>query len=335
MKAKKLVMLAIPVMLLVGCGTDKVDSKAKDKVESKAETKEKLSKDIYPVRMTSLSSELMGKITNIVEVAMNKEKDEKTLKKEVLKQESELQTIIAKFDKIEPPKEYAKSHKDLLKAVDCYSKAYSKQAKYFKANEKDIDPDKKQEITELIERGNKYWISGFQPVQDETSRVGAVNANKAVKDKQSALGDTDSDTIKRTDDAPKSNDVSNLEEVTKYKQDIIDSSNAIADTMHLIEGIAGSDIKAYVQKKSEIQLSVGGAKANAKKLKELKAPSGFEGEQNEIKQSMQYYEDAFQLLFDAIEQEDQAKLHESMGKTHIGAKIFDEATKGIADKSKQ
>ncbi|MGH0499008.1 hypothetical protein ACQVPI_22420 [Bacillus wiedmannii] len=59
MNAKKLVTLAIPFMLLAGCGTDKTDAKPKEKVESKSETKDKLSKEQYPVRMTGLSSELM------------------------------------------------------------------------------------------------------------------------------------------------------------------------------------------------------------------------------------------------------------------------------------
>lgn len=74
MKAKKLVTLAIPVMLLVGCGTDKTDAKPKGKVESKAETKDKLSKEKYPVRMMNLSSELTQKITVITEIAMTKAK---------------------------------------------------------------------------------------------------------------------------------------------------------------------------------------------------------------------------------------------------------------------
>ncbi|HHB1887417.1 hypothetical protein J0818_28465 [Bacillus cereus] len=52
MKAKKLVTFAIPFMLLAGFGTDKTDAKPKEKVESKSKTKEKLSKEQYPVRMT-------------------------------------------------------------------------------------------------------------------------------------------------------------------------------------------------------------------------------------------------------------------------------------------
>ena len=80
-KAKKLVTFAIPFMLLAGCGTDKTDAKPKEKVESKSETKEKLSKEKYPTRMTGLSSELVQKITVITEIAMDKTKKETDLKK--------------------------------------------------------------------------------------------------------------------------------------------------------------------------------------------------------------------------------------------------------------
>ncbi|MED1014835.1 DUF7018 domain-containing (lipo)protein, partial [Bacillus mycoides] len=112
MKAKKLVTLAVPFMLLVGCGTDKTEAKPKEKVESKEETKEKLSKEKYPTRMTNLSSELVQKITVITELAMDKDKDEKSLVKEIVKEESEVQKSIAKFKKIEPPKEFEDSHKE-------------------------------------------------------------------------------------------------------------------------------------------------------------------------------------------------------------------------------
>lgn len=61
-------------MLLAGCGTDKTDAKPKEKVESKSETKEKLSKEQYPVRMTGLSSELMNKISSITEIALDKQR---------------------------------------------------------------------------------------------------------------------------------------------------------------------------------------------------------------------------------------------------------------------
>lgn len=86
--------------------------------------------------MTGLSSELVQKITVITEIAMDKTKKETDLKKEILKEESELQKIIAKFKKIDPPKEFEDAHKEILKAVDCYSEAYALQVEILKGKEK-------------------------------------------------------------------------------------------------------------------------------------------------------------------------------------------------------
>jgi hypothetical protein len=172
-KAKKLVTFAIPFMLLAGCGTDKTDAKPKEKVESKSETKEKLSKEKYPTRMTGLSSELVQKITVITEIAMDKTKKETDLKKEIQKEESELQKIIAKFKKIDhPPKEFEDAHKEILKAVDCYSEAYALQVEIMKGKGKvtDEDREKSKKSMDLINEGNKYWHKGFDPIESHNEK---------------------------------------------------------------------------------------------------------------------------------------------------------------------
>ena len=122
-------------------------------------------------------------------------------------------------------------------------------------------------------------------------------------------------------------------DVERYKSDIINSATQIEDTMKLIEGIAGSDVKSYKQKKSEVQLSLGGAKATATKLKNLQAPPELQGEQAKIKQSMELYADCFQLLFDALDQEDESKMHQSLSKAQEGSKLFEEAAKSIGSKT--
>ncbi len=122
-------------------------------------------------------------------------------------------------------------------------------------------------------------------------------------------------------------------DVERYKADIINSATQIEDTMKLIEGIADSDVKSYKQKKSEVQLSLGGAKATTKKLKNLQAPPELQGEQVKIKQSMELYADCFQLLFDALDQEDESKMHQSLSKAQEGSKLFEEAAKSIGSKT--
>ncbi|MBJ8110412.1 hypothetical protein JDS99_12285 [Bacillus cereus group sp. N6] len=122
-------------------------------------------------------------------------------------------------------------------------------------------------------------------------------------------------------------------DVERYKADIINSATQIEDTMKLIEGIADSDVKSYKQKKSEVQLSLGGAKATATKLKNLQAPPELQGEQAKIKQSMELYAGCFQLLFDALDQEDESKMHQSLSKAQEGSKLFEEAAKSIGSKT--
>lgn len=122
-------------------------------------------------------------------------------------------------------------------------------------------------------------------------------------------------------------------DVERYKADIINSATQIEDTMKLIEGIANSDVKSYKQKKSEVQLSLGGAKATTKKLKNLQAPPELQGEQAKIKQSMELYADCFQLLFDALDQEDESKMHQAVSKAQEGSKLFEEAAKSIGSKT--
>ncbi|PHE64465.1 hypothetical protein COF68_04870 [Bacillus toyonensis] len=187
MKAKKLVTLAVPFMLLVGCGTDKTEAKPKEKVESKSETKEKLTKETYPQRMSDLSSELMKQVLKMTDLAKDPTKDTETIEKNFLKEEPNLQKVIAKFDKVEPPKEYKDSHKDLVKAVDCYSKAYKLQAEIIESGSKNTEKnrEKSEEFKKLINQGVELWKTGSEPIQN------------AIKGK---------DTVTSSSETPKSNE---------------------------------------------------------------------------------------------------------------------------------
>ncbi|QWI41309.1 hypothetical protein [Bacillus mycoides] len=122
-------------------------------------------------------------------------------------------------------------------------------------------------------------------------------------------------------------------EVDKYKQDILDNANKIDETLRLIEDSAKSDIKSVSLKKSEIQLVTGGSQAYVRKIKYLEPPNELKAEHDKIKESMDLYYDAFQLLSDAVGEESESKLKESITKSHQGAKLFEEATKSIASKT--
>ena len=48
---------------------------------------------------------------------------------------------------------------------------------------------------------------------------------------------------------------------------------------------------------------------------------------------MELYADCFQLLFDALNQEDESKMHQSVSKAQEGSKLFEEAAKSIGSKT--
>ncbi|MBJ8030291.1 hypothetical protein JDS96_20920 [Bacillus cereus group sp. N21] len=171
MKAKKLVTLALPIMLLGGCGTDKVEKKADTKVEAKAKEKEKLSKEAYPSRMSNLHYELKLKMEDLTALAKRKDKDTKELNKEILKGADELQQIFDKFYKIDPPKEFEESHKTLIKAIDCYKEAFDTQISLAKSGS--VTKKKTEQLKELMYKGNDYLEEGMQPIEkavDHTAR---------------------------------------------------------------------------------------------------------------------------------------------------------------------
>ncbi|PGA25435.1 DUF7018 domain-containing (lipo)protein [Bacillus wiedmannii] len=181
-----------------------------------------------------------------------------------------------------------------------------------------------------------------EPKKEETQKVEKESKSTDSKKEDSlsvAKGeDTNSSSSSSQQSSSSNNSTSSTGKVTgsdveRYKTDIINSATQIEDTMKLIEGIAGSDVKSYKQKKSEVQLSLGGAKATTKKLKNLQAPPELQGEQAKIKQSMELYADCFQLLFDALDQEDESKMHQSLSKAQEGSKLFEEAAKSIGSKT--
>ncbi|PHC00928.1 hypothetical protein COE96_04845 [Bacillus wiedmannii] len=181
-----------------------------------------------------------------------------------------------------------------------------------------------------------------EPKKEEMQKVEKESKSTDSKKEDSlsvAKGeDTNSSSSSSQQSSSSNNSTSSTGKVTgsdveRYKTDIINSATQIEDTMKLIEGIAGSDVKSYKQKKSEVQLSLGGAKATTKKLKNLQAPPELQGEQAKIKQSMELYADCFQLLFDALDQEDESKMHQSLSKAQEGSKLFEEAAKSIGSKT--
>ncbi|HDR7287992.1 hypothetical protein BKK39_22625 [Bacillus cereus] len=181
-----------------------------------------------------------------------------------------------------------------------------------------------------------------EPKKEETQKVEKENKASEKESKSTDSKKEDSLSVAKgegtnssssSSQQSSSSNSSTGSDVERYKADIINNATQIEDTMKLIEGIANSDVKSYKQKKSEVQLSLGGAKATTKKLKNLQAPPELQGEQAKIKQSMELYADCFQLLFDALDQEDESKMHQAVSKAQEGSKLFEEAAKSIGSKT--
>ncbi|MEM5627034.1 DUF7018 domain-containing (lipo)protein [Bacillus wiedmannii] len=182
----------------------------------------------------------------------------------------------------------------------------------------------KKEETQKVEKESKSTDS---KKEDSLSVAKGEDTNSSSSSSQQSSSSNDSTSSNSSTGKVTGSDVE------RYKADIINSATQIEDTMKLIEGIADSDVKSYKQKKSEVQLSLGGAKATTTKLKNLQAPPELQGEQAKIKQSMELYADCFQLLFDALDQEDESKMHQSLSKAQEGSKLFEEAAKSIGSKT--
>ncbi|PEE39404.1 DUF6376 family protein [Bacillus pseudomycoides] len=176
MKAKKLVTLALPIMLLGGCGTDKVEKKADTKVEAKAKEKEKLPKVDYMSRMFALQNELNSKITEFGETAYqtkDKSNDINKLNKKLEKEIGEIQEIITRFDEVEPPKELEETHKKILKGADCYSKSFADILKRSKNGS--ITKESTEESKKLVLKGKEYLDEGFKTMDEEYKQTMKTN----------------------------------------------------------------------------------------------------------------------------------------------------------------
>ncbi|MED1060465.1 DUF3994 domain-containing protein [Bacillus mycoides] len=181
MKAKRLVSLALPIMLLGGCATDSVEKKADTKVEAKTkvEEKEKLSGTDYMARMFALDNTLETKIAGLVELSAktkDRSNDIKVLNKEILEKADEVNEALADFDKVEPPKEFEEPHKTILKAVDCYKEAFETQIKLGKSGS--ISKEKTKELQELMLKGNDYLKEGYKPIKDAYDEKMKSKANE-------------------------------------------------------------------------------------------------------------------------------------------------------------
>ncbi|PGL85679.1 hypothetical protein CN931_08720 [Bacillus sp. AFS054943] len=194
-----------------------------------------------------------------------------------------------------------------------------------------IETDGKKEETKKAESQSVEKEKGSK--SSENKKEDSLSVAKG-KDTNSSLSNSKPSTSSNySSSSSSSTEKLSGSDVERYKSDIATNSIEVENVMTLIDKVAYSDGKSYSQKKSEIQLSLGGAKTYVSRMKHLQAPPELKSEQGKLKQSMELYEECFQLLFDAIEEESDIKLNQSGVKAQEGSKLFTEAVKSIASKT--
>lgn len=178
MKAKRLVSLAIPLILLGGCGTDSAENETK-KVETKAAQKEDkpstekkevksstekkedklavakgepLTVQEYPTKILNQASELI-KVGLDIQTMATSEKTETEKIKEFEGLVVKLKDTTKKIKEVNPPNEFKEDHETIVKAMNLYDEAYTLQIE----SAKEGDNEKMKTSLNMIKEGGKYW----------------------------------------------------------------------------------------------------------------------------------------------------------------------------------
>ncbi|PHE64185.1 hypothetical protein COF68_04885 [Bacillus toyonensis] len=207
MKAKKLVTLAIPVMLLSGCITVETSKKEEPKKEEsqKASTESNSSKESssnssknsssdvkkvrvlaedYPKYLIDLGNDFDAKFREYNDVVGDAVKGNKS-RKDVITSVENIYKAIDKFEEIDPPAKYVDAQKDIEKATALYRKAFEGVERIFKQNEEKntggkTDKEVIENAEKLVKEGDKYWIAVYNQMKDELTKStgGAVSSNE-------------------------------------------------------------------------------------------------------------------------------------------------------------
>ncbi|PFM55120.1 hypothetical protein COJ48_30290 [Bacillus cereus] len=271
MKAKKLVTLALPIMLLGGCVTNETSKKEEPKKEETSKV----------------------------------EKESKTTEKDTKKEDN--LTVAKGEDKKSNSSNSSKEENPLLKGDNGESLR--------------IDSDK---------------AKGSSSSSSNNNSNSSSSSNGNFEESNSMLRGENGESLRiNSNYAPnfKTSDSVNAE-TKKYMSNIITYSTEVANTLDLVDKIANSSSKDYAQKKSELTLSLGGAKVHLGKLRDLKAPTGFEGDQKNIVKAMDLYGKGFQLMIDALEDADETKVDKAITEVQAGNKYWMDAINSIDRKTR-
>ncbi|MDM5186473.1 DUF3994 domain-containing protein [Bacillus sp. DX4.1] len=215
MNAKKLVGVAIPVMLLFGCGvSEKTDASKQAKTEESKSTKseeskstikkEKVSKEDYPKKVYELGVEfdkLFAEHNNLSKELLEGKKK----KSDLLDSVKELNKVLDKFESIDPPKEYIDQQKDFEKATSHYREAFdlinevfTRKTKREKGEKTDKELIEKSE--KIVKDGDVYWIRAFKDLESDIKVGDGTVSIKDLKELDKKAGINTDNVMKNVKD---------------------------------------------------------------------------------------------------------------------------------------
>ncbi|MEW5205149.1 DUF7018 domain-containing (lipo)protein [Bacillus cereus] len=298
--------------------------------DTEGEKKVNVSEEDYPYRLTELHLEFQYHLKKLEKKTDELFTEEGVYIGEIDSLISHISLDINRFEKIKPPKKYEdyqfliqegveEIRKHLIKVEDAVRQYDAR--KYDGEYDKDKAKESIQNGMFGIDDGVSKWETVFNGINEKYPDV-----EKKVKEENQKHA-------KEGHREEYLNDKVSGSEVDKYKAAIVENTNKMDEVMRLIQDIGHSDIKDYESKKSEIQLSLDMAKTHVRDIKYLEAPKGLEIEQKKIKQAMDNYWNALQLLSEALEEQNDNKLEQAENKAEQAMKLFKKATESIKSKT--
>ncbi|MGX5456362.1 DUF3994 domain-containing protein [Bacillus cereus] len=204
MNAKKLLGVAVPVMLLFGCGVSEKTEESKVKESKSNSKKEKVSKEDYPNKVYKLGVEfdkLFAEHNNITREVF----DGKKKKSDIVDSVKELNKVLDKFESIDPPAEYVNQQKDFEKAIGYFRESFSLINEVFTRKEKREKGDKTdKELMEksekLVKEGDIYWLKAFKDLEGDIKIGDGTVSVKDLKELDKKAGINTDNVMKNVKD---------------------------------------------------------------------------------------------------------------------------------------